>query len=159
SEGMSYVIQVVNGYPVHLYWGKRLRDDIDWSGMLQRAERSSFCPNPVPEDLSVSLDTLPQEYPQYGTGDFREPAYQVQLGDGSRITELKYASHRILAGKPKLTGLPAVYAESDDEAQTLELTLADEYSSLTVTLLYSVFERLNAVTRSARLSLPQEGAS
>lgn len=159
SEGMSYVIQIVNDYPVHLYWGKRLRDEMDWSGMLQRVERSSFCPNPVPEDLSISLDTLPQEYPQYGTSDFREPAYQVQLEDGTRITELKYRNHRILSGKPALNGLPAVYVESDGEAQTLELTLLDDHTGLTVTLLYSVFERLNVVTRSARLSLPQEGAS
>ena len=159
SEGMSYVIQVVNGYSLHLYWGKRLRDDMDWSGMLQRVERSSFCPNPVPEDLSISLDTLPQEYPQYGTSDFREPAYQVRLADGTRITELQYRSHRIYAGKPRLDGLPAVYAESDDEADTLELTLADDHSGLSVTLLYSVFARQNVVTRSARLSLPQDGGS
>ncbi|WP_276354530.1 alpha-galactosidase [Cohnella caldifontis] len=157
SKEMSYVIQIVRGYPVHLHWGKRLRDDGNWSGMLQLAERASFSPNPVADDYRVSLDTLPQEYPQYGTSDFREPAYQVQLSDGTRITELSYRSHRIYAGKPKLEGLPAVYAEADGEAQTLELELADDYSGLTVTLLYTVFEERNFVTRSARLSL-REGA-
>lgn len=37
---------------------------------------------------NAGLDRLPQEYPQYGSGDFRNPAYQVELEDGTRITEL-----------------------------------------------------------------------
>ncbi|MBW5449294.1 alpha-galactosidase [Cohnella sp. CFH 77786] len=158
SDEMSYAIQIVRGYPVHLHWGKRLRDGMDWSGMLPRVERASFSPNPVEDDYSISLDTLPQEYPQYGTSDFREPAYQVQLADGTRITELQYRDHRIYAGKPKLQGLPAVYAESDSEADTLELTLGDDYSGLTVTLSYTVFARMNVVTRSVRLQLEREAS-
>ncbi|WP_123041541.1 alpha-galactosidase [Cohnella candidum] len=158
SNDMSYVIQIVRGYPVHVYWGKRLRDDANWNGMVQRVQRASFSPNPVEDDHTISLDTLPQEYPQYGTSDFREPAYQVRLADGTRITELQYESHRIFSGKPKLQGLPATYTETDDEAHTLELTLADAYSGLTVVLSYSVFEAANAVTRSARLELA-EGAA
>lgn len=118
-------------------------------------ERSSFCPNPVAEDYSISLDTLPQEYPQYGTSDFREPAYQVQLEDGSRITELRYRTHRIYGGKPGLEGLPAVYTESENEAETLELELADEYSGLSVVLSYTVFGERNVVARSARFKLKE----
>lgn len=150
SKEMSYIIQLVKGYPAHAYWGKRIRHDGNLSRMLMFQERCSFSPNPLPEDKSISLDTLPQEYPQYGTSDFRHPAYQVQLEDGSRITELQYRSHRIINGKPKLAGLPAVYVESDGEAQTLELELADEYTGLTVILAYTVFEDFNAIARSAR---------
>jgi alpha-galactosidase len=157
SNEMSYVLKMDRGYPVHLHWGRRLRDDGDWGGMLQLVERVSFSPNPVADDRRISLDTLPQEYPQYGTSDFREPAYQVQLADGTRITEMRYRSHRIYAGKPRLEGLPSVYTESDGEAQTLELELADDYSGLSVTLLYTVFAERNVLTRSARLSL-REGA-
>ncbi|MGF9911822.1 alpha-galactosidase [Paenibacillus ehimensis] len=133
----SYIFQIVNGYPVHLYWGRKLTHDSSLSRFLDYPKQAW-------------IDRLPQEYPQYGSGDFRHPAYQVQLEDGSRITELVYQSHRILNGKPRLQGLPAVYTESDEEAQTLELVLKDPYSGLAVILLYSVFRDHNAITRSVR---------
>ncbi|WP_454188819.1 alpha-galactosidase [Paenibacillus tuaregi] len=150
SKDMSYIIQLVQGYPAHIYWGKKLNRQGNLSDILVRVERCSFSPNPVPEDKTISLDTLPQEYPQYGTSDFRHPAYQLQLEDGTRITEFLYQTHRIIEGKPELEGLPAVYAESGQEAQTLELELVDAHSGVTVILSYTVFEAFNAVARSVR---------
>lgn len=138
AERSSYVFQIVNGYAIHLYWGKKLRADsnfTDWPGVLNQG----------------SLDMIPQEYPQYGTGDFREPAYQVQLTDGSRITELVYKTYRIVPGKPALDGLPAVYVEDDGEAETLELVMEDRYSGLEVVLAYTVFADHDVICRSARL--------
>ncbi|MNM40417.1 Alpha-galactosidase [compost metagenome] len=148
SKDMSYVIQLVNGYPAHAYWGERLRQQGDLTGLIRTIERCSFIPNSVPEDHSISLDTLPQEYPQYGSGDFRNPAYQVQLEDGTRVTELKYRTHRILDGKSALEGLPSVYVEEGDEAETLELELVDSYSGLVVILRYTVFRAFSAIVRS-----------
>ncbi len=134
---MSYIIQLVNGTPAHVYWGKKLHENGNLTGLLNTQK-------------NTGLDRLPQEYPQYGSGDFRCPAYQVQLADGSRITELAYKGHRILQGKPQLDSLPAVYCENDSEAQTLELILFDSYSGLMVLLSYTVFEAFNAITRSVR---------
>lgn len=155
SKDMSYIIQLVRGYPAHAYWGKKLDVEGNLNNLLMFQERCSFGPNPV-EDKSISLDTLPQEYPQYGTSDFRHPAYQVQLEDGSRITELTYRTHRIYQGKPELEGLPAVYVESEQEAATLELELHDVYSGMVVILSYTVFEQFNAIARSVRFA--NEGA-
>jgi len=164
---VSYLFQIVEGFLVHIYWGKQLRhqafslEDIEaWAynqqqvqnpnrlGLIQVRERSSFHPQPIPGKKSYSLDTLAQEFPQYGTSDYRQPAYQVQLDDGTRITELRYESHRIVPGKPALAGLPAVYTESDNEAETLILTLADDYSGLKAHLSYTVFAHSNAIARS-----------
>ncbi|MBY9080699.1 alpha-galactosidase [Paenibacillus sp. HN-1] len=140
SSGMSYIIQIVEGYPVHVYWGSRLKHREPMSDLLIHT------PN------KAGLDRLPQEYPQYGSGDFRNPAYQAELEDGTRITELKYAGYRIIKGKPSLTGLPAVYVEDVAEADTLELELTDAYSGLQVVLSYSIFSDRNVIVRSARLS-------
>lgn len=139
SENMSYVMQIVNGYVLHAYWGKKLRMEEHPQSLINM-------------NGPMLLDRLPQEYPQYGSGDFRNPAYQVRLEDGSRITELQYQGHRILGGKPQLEGLPAIYAENDDEAETLELDLKDEYSGLEVTLSYSIFKHSDALTRSVRFA-------
>ncbi|RKP57227.1 alpha-galactosidase [Cohnella endophytica] len=152
SPNTSYILQLnEKGVPMHVYWGRRVAE-APWDGMMVFRERASFSPNPYPEDRSISFDTLPQEYPSYGTSDFRHPAYQVQLEDGTTITELAYVGHRILAGKPKLDGLPSTYAEKDEEAQTLELELADAVTGLKVVLSYTVFEEHDAIARSVNLT-------
>ncbi|UQZ35555.1 alpha-galactosidase [Paenibacillus sp. PK3_47] len=150
SKDTSYIIQLTEGYPSHVYWGAQLRHDSSLADALVLRERSSFSPTPRPEKPVFSPDALPQEYPQYGSGDFRRPAYQAKLADGSRITELKYTGYTIIPGKPALEGLPAVYAETEDEAKTLELILRDDYAGLTVRLLYTVFAGHSAIARSVR---------
>lgn len=151
AQDTSYVIHVTKtGYPAHLYWGKKIRG-MQLERLFELKERASFSPSTELDHLALSLDTLPHEYPGYGNSDFRMPAYQVMLPNGTTVTDLRYESHSIRSGKPALAGLPATYTESDDEAATLELTLKDELTGLTVILSYTVFEAFNAITRSARL--------
>jgi len=150
SGRTSYVIQLLRGlYPAHVYWGRKLR-----GGQLDRIvrlhPRASFSPVPFADQQGLLFDALPQEYPSYGAGDFRQPAYQVSQPNGSAVTEAEYVSHRIYAGKPKLEGLPATYVERDDEADTLELELFDKLAGLTVILTYTVFNELDAIARSVR---------
>jgi alpha-galactosidase len=140
SAGMSYLIQIVDGYPIHVYWGDKLKHREPMADLFIH----------TPE--KAGLDRLFQEYPQYGSGDFRNPAYQVELEDGTRITELKYEGYKLIRGKPSLAGLPAVYVENETEAETLELELKDAYSGLKVVLIYTVFADRNVIIRSARLS-------
>jgi len=158
TKGSSYVFQILpSGYAAHLYYGKRLRaSDLSW--LLVSQERCSFSPNPVPEDRSISLDTLPQELPVYGTSDYRHPLLQARLEDGTTITEFKYVSHRMEQGKPGLAGLPAVYVERESEAETLVLNMQDLASGLHVELIYAVLEDYDAITRSMRI-INDSGAS
>ena len=150
TPNSSYVIRLIRGVPAHLYWGRKIRG-VALERLLRTVERPSFSPQPFPrEDRTLSFDTLPQEYPGYGTGDFRHPAYQVQLADGTTAVELSYDSHRIVRGKPPLEGLPATYVEADDEAETLELVLVNRYAGLKAVLSYTVFERHDAIARSVR---------
>ncbi|SFD98953.1 alpha-galactosidase [Paenibacillus catalpae] len=150
SKNTSYAFQILKqGYPAHIYWGKKVRG-LQLDRLLQIQERASFSPNPDQGQLNLSLDALPQEFPSYGASDFRSPAYQVKLPNGSTICELTYDSHAIYSGKKKLEGLPAVYVESDSEAETLELTLKDDMTGLTAVLSYTVFEDHDAITRSVK---------
>jgi alpha-galactosidase len=156
AKNASYVMQIINdGYLAHLYWGKKI-NEYNHSNKVRFRDRG-FSPNPVPSDRTFSLDTLPQEYPAYGNTDFRTPAYQVQLENGSTITDLRYLSHTIVKGKPTLEGLPATYVESEDEAETLELILFDELIGLKVKLLYTAYADLDVITRSVQLE--NEGSS
>ncbi|PLT44661.1 Alpha-galactosidase [Paenibacillus pasadenensis] len=149
---VSYVVELIEGsYPAHVYWGPRLAAASPQLGTAFR-ERPSFSPTLLQARPVLTLDTLPQEYPAHGAGDFRAPAYEARLADGTSVTEAVYESHRILGGKPALAGLPAVYVESEDEALTLELTLRDAYSGLAVILSYTVFAEHAAVARSVRFA-------
>jgi alpha-galactosidase len=96
-------------------------------------------------------DSIPFEYPTWGTGDWREPALVVELADGSTVLDLDYRSHTITAGKPPIPGLPSTYVESDDEADTLEITLVDDPSGIEVVVAYTIFRDLAAIARSARV--------
>ncbi|NMO96429.1 alpha-galactosidase [Paenibacillus lemnae] len=150
NDHFGYAMEVVKeGYLAHVYWGKSVRPS-SLHRVLQYRGRSAVSPRPVPEDPSFSPDTLPQEYPAYGAGDFRNPAFQIRQPDGSTVTALKYRAYRITQGKPELQGLPAVYAEAEDGAQTLEIELLDELIGLRVFLSYTVIPAFNALFRSVR---------
>ena len=149
ANNTSYVMKIVrDGYLLHLYWGRRI-DEYHHSNNIQLVDRG-FSGNPYKDDRLFSLDTLPQEYPQYGTTDYRKPAYQVQLENGSTITDLRYHSHQIYKGKAPLEGLPATYVEDENEAETLEIHLQDSLTGLIVILSYTVFNHFNVITKSVR---------
>ncbi|MBC1512407.1 alpha-galactosidase [Listeria booriae] len=146
GKDVSYVLGVVrDGYLAHLYYGKKLRE-YRGSNDLTFIKRD-FSPSVEIGDETFSLDSLPQEYPQYGNTDFRKPAYQVKGPDGTTVSDLRYESHRIYSGKGTLDGLPATHGSDGD---TLEITMVDEVLKLQVVLQYAVFTEYNIITRSAR---------
>lgn len=147
GKDTSYIMQIIKGgYLAHIYWGKKLRAYKGSNPIL--FTKRGFSPNPDPSDPTFSLDTLPLEYPAYGTSDFRTPAYQIQLENGSTISDLRFKNYSIIKGKPKLEGLPATYVEENHEAETLEVQLEDRLIGLRVILSYTVFNRFNVITRS-----------
>ncbi|MGG3467556.1 alpha-galactosidase [Neobacillus pocheonensis] len=147
NDRISYLIQIVHGkYPAHLYWGK-LVQTMQPSTILQYKGRA-FSPTSEPGFPAFSLDTLPQEYPAYGNGDFRSPAYQLRTREGSTITEFIYDSHEIVQGKPRLKGLPASYIENESEAETLIITMVDSMLGIGMNLHYTIYRDLDVITRS-----------
>ncbi|MEH7352329.1 alpha-galactosidase [Neobacillus drentensis] len=148
NKKVSYLIQIVYGkYPAHLYWGRRVQV-LQPSSILSFKGRA-FSPTTEPDDLKFSLDILPQEYPAFGNGDFRKPAYLLRTHDGSTITEFVYDSHEILKGKRPLKGLPSSYIEDDSEADTLVITMVDSILGIGLNLNYTIYRDLDVITRSA----------
>lgn len=147
----SYILQVHHdGYLAHRYFGPRLGEDALAQPLLD-VDRA-FSPQPNPQLSGFSADTLPQEYPSYGRSDFRVPAFEVRFPDGSSVSDLRYRGHQIVAGKPKLAGLPATYVDDEAEADTLVVEMADALSGLTVLLTYTAYREANVVTRSAQFT-------
>jgi alpha-galactosidase len=143
NERVSYLLQVAeNGALVHLYLGPALAPVRSYAHLAGPPFRGFG--NRLGEFSAL-------EYPTYGTGDYRVPAITVAQTDGSTVLDLAYVSHRIVPGKPSLPGLPATYVESDDEAETLEITLRDAPSGVEVRCSYTVFRDLPAIARSVRV--------
>lgn len=150
NEKMSYIFTILkNGQLGQLYVGKRLKDRESFSHLLELAARPmAVCS--YEGNLEFSMEHIKQEYPSYGTGDMRYPAYEILQKNGSRISEFVYKEHQIYQGKPKLSGLPATYVEKETEATTLEIYLEDQITQTELILTYTIFENLSAIARNAR---------
>lgn len=146
----SYVMGLLEGRLVHLYYGKRLaEEDLRY---LLATSRYHWLENPVGEEVNLN-DTLPFEYPTDGVGDYREPCLSIRAEDGARACDLRYVSYEVIDGKPEIPGLPSshVAADTDAQSQTLAITLCDEVLSLDVILTYSVFQDCDAIIRHVRV--------
>ena len=143
TEKTSYIIGLLNGeLPIHIHWGKRIdRIPDDWGKTYTRRALSAY------DRGEFSSNTLPQEYPTFGNADNRIPAMQISSGVNGQQVKLKFSKYEIESGKPALEGLPATYTEADSEADTLKITLTDEVQQLEVTLYYTVFNNIDAITR------------
>ncbi|HBA64244.1 MAG TPA: alpha-galactosidase, partial [Lachnospiraceae bacterium] len=150
NNSISYIIKILeNGQPGQVYFGRRLTDREDFGYLVEYARRD-MAPYPFEGRSDFSLEHLKQEYPTFGSGDMRYPAFELEREDGSRVVDFRYKSYEIYKGKKKLEGLPAVYVESEEEADTLELVLEDELIHTQIVLSYTIFRDHPVITRHAK---------
>ena len=152
NNKISYLIKILaNEQLGQLYFGKRIPDRENHDYLVENTYRpvTSYV---FDDEYSFSLGNVKQEYPAYGTTDQRRPALDIKQPNGSRITDFKYISHKIYAGKRKLPGLPATYVEDESEATTLEINLYDKLIQVTLCLQYTIFENSAAIARSVKFS-------
>ena len=149
GRGFSYCLKISpEGQLLNLYWGARL-PQTDLSYLLQSFEGGA--------SFDMEEYRMPIESVSRGSGFFGAPLVQAVNGQGDDLTQLRYVSHEIIAGKPALAGLPAVYTESDGEAQTLIIKMRDALTGLTANLQYTVMEGYDVLTRSMVLKNEGQG--
>lgn len=151
NENISYIMAILeNGHLGQIYFGKKIHDKEDFSYLIEKAPRpmTSYV---FEGDRLFSLEHIKQEYPVYGTTDYRHPAVEILQKNGSRISNFCFRSFEIQSGKPKLEGLPATYTESEEEAKTLCLRMRDSVSGIVLELLYTIFSDGGVLARSVRL--------
>lgn len=149
TKNTSYLMEVVgDGHLVHAYWGKKIHTP-DLPMLVDRVEVCSFSPNPQKSDKTISFDTMPREYPDYGRSDYDSPAYEVFSETSGHITAPLYKDHEVINGKAQLESLPGTYSLDIDDVKTLIITLEDERTGLEIDLFYTVFYEYDAITRHA----------
>lgn len=149
----SYAIKILpNGYLIQLHYGAKL-DTTELDDLFVKYGTPSFCPNLPDKELPdwFSADTAAFEYSANGRGDYRTNALQIRAPYGGSVTDIRYVSHKIYPGKYSLPGLPAVYAHTPEDADTLEILAKDPLTEAEITLRYGVFRNYDAITRSVTI--------
>ena len=145
NDRISYIMAVLPGQMLgHLYFGPRLEklNVQNILGHLGLSEADFSC-------QECALDRLPQEYPAFGLGDYREGALRLENPDGSTTADLRFLSAQQEEGKPGLPGLPATFGQ---DGKTLRVRLRDPATALETELLYTIFDACDAILRSARIT-------
>lgn len=147
TKTTSYQMMVdAYGFLLHIYYGDRTEEDMSY---LLDYRDSGFSGNPydVGDRREYSLDTLPQEYPSNGIGDYRVNSVSVINEDGTDAVDFRYEGYQILQGKYSIPGMPALYGK---EGETLIIRVKDQVTGLAADLYYSVWEEEDILTRCVR---------
>lgn len=151
NKEVSYIIKILDNKQLgNLYYGKKVHDKKSFDYLLEGKLRP-LAAYVFEENYSFSLQYIKQEYPSYGTTDFRYGAIEIKQENGSKITNFEYKSHKIFRGKKQLDGLPSTYVEDDREAESLEIILYDSLIDIELILSYTVYDDLPVITRNAKV--------
>ncbi|MGM0524095.1 MAG: alpha-galactosidase [Bacillota bacterium] len=150
NRDVSYLFNVLpTGELTQLYYGKHLRHVDDFSHLFYSEVKDNSC---TEADAALSMDVIRQEYPSFSRSDFRLPAMQLTSQNGSRVSKFTYSGYEKVAGKQTLPGLPATYVETNDEAETLIITLTDDVLQATLRLTYTIYKDAPVITRHAAIT-------
>ncbi len=150
NQQISYIIEIMeNGQLGNLYYGKHLKDRESFVYLHEEMPRPLAALAAVAPS-ALCLQYTKQEYPSYGTGDYRYGACTIEQENGSRITKFEYATHSIYEGKKKIEPLPATYVENKKEATSIEIRLYDKVIDTDLILTYTIYEDLPVITRHAK---------
>ncbi len=151
TKNTSYIIGFLRDrLLLNLYYGRKLKDfDYNLSDLSVHGRSLTSVEAGLEGAGQGEIHSL--DFSTFGNSDLRLPTLHLKYADGSMVSCFKYRNHKIYAGKPLLKGQPATYVEDDSEADTLELELFDELQKVSVTLIYTAFNNIDAIARSIRV--------
>ena len=146
TKDTTYAFRITEGYPEHLYYGRRV-PDTSFEAVALKNTIDLGC-TVKEEGSSFFLERNLLEYSGIGRGDYRHSPIELLMPDGSFVCDFVYDSHRIIDGAYSTKELPTAYGE----AKTLEITLKDKkFNGLNLKLNYVVFEECNVICRNVEL--------
>ena len=153
TKNTTYAFRISEGYPEHLYYGKKVVDS-DFTAASLKNTIDLGCTVKT-EGSGFFLERNLLEYSGVGRGDYRHSPIELLMPDGTFVCDFVYDSHRIIDGAYTTEGLPTAYGEG----QTLELILKDKkFPEISLKLSYVVFEDCDAICRNVELINDGEGA-
>lgn len=133
-----------------LYFGKALGDlsidDLTYISTYHNPSAGvvNFSPN-IP---NFTLADRRQEYPTYGTSDFREGAINLSRDDEYLYTDFVYESFEVKKGIARNLSFPSAYG---DDGEELIIKLVDKGHELELYLSYFIFPQVSAIVRQVQI--------
>ena len=146
GKGVTYAFFINDfDYAEHLYYGKTIGHD-DLTYIRGFGGKSTVATVPGHDAVAGlnSYHNFPAELAFWGTGDYREPAVEIENPAGDRLTELLYDGYEILDTKPAISGMPSMKG-----GQTLVLHLKDRVNQFACDLYYTVYDDTGVIARRA----------
>ena len=146
TKNTTYAFRISEGYPEHLYYGRRIADsDFTAVALKNTIDLGSTVKL---EGSGFFLERNLLEYSGIGRGDYRHSPIELLMPDGTFVCDFVYDSHRVVDGAYTTKELPTAYGE----AKTLEITLKDKkVSHLKLIINYVVFEDCDVICRNVEL--------
>jgi len=161
TENTGYMFRITKHCHLeHIYYGNKLPDGISAQDIEALApKRTAQAGSTVAydkEDNLYCLDTMCFEWSGIGRGDYRFSPAEIKMPDGSFVSDFIYESHSVKEGIIPMKELPSSHG-AENECASLEIILRDKVCSVTLKLIYTVFEKSDCITR--RVILENNGAS
>jgi alpha-galactosidase len=149
----GYIFRLTkHGHLEHVYFGARLSasaslliDEIEALAPKRSAQAGSTVAYDR-EDPLYCLDTMCLEWSGIGKGDYRYSPTEIKMPDGGFVSDFVYTHHCIKAGPIPMEALPTAQG-TENECMSLELNLRDTACEVFVTMVYTVYEATNVITR------------
>lgn len=150
NKKVSYLFYIMpNKQLGHLYYGQSLGklDLEDLEYFSDHSNRGAEITEYDPKLKDFSLGDRMQEYPVFGTSDYREGALDLKLGKEFIYPDFKYSAYQISHGK-KRQQTPVSYGEDSDN---LIIDLIDQEHQLKLQLTYTIYPDTGAIVRSSKI--------
>ena len=152
TKGTTYAFRINEGYPEHLYYGRRIVDS-DFTATALKNTIDLGCTVKT-EGSKFFLERNLLEYSGVGRGDYRHNPIELLMPDGTFVCDFVYDSHRVYDGAYTTEGLPTAHGE----AQTLEIIFKDKkFTDISLKLNYTVFEDCDAICRNVEFVNDNDG--
>lgn len=151
NKEVTYLFDLLpNQQLEHLYYGEDLgklsKNDLEY--MSLHPNKASGTVKFSKKIKNLTLADRMQEFPTYGTSDFREGAVSIENEDAYLYPEFKYDHFEITTGKRRSLDFPTSYG---NDSENLIVYLIDTEHQLELQLSYSIFENLSAIVRKAAI--------
>ena len=154
NEKVSYIFYLLKNKQLgHLYYGKSIKnltkEDIQY--FLNRDNKAAGTVKFYGDDNKFTLADTLQEYPVFGTSDFKDGGLSVFEDNTPLYLDFQYEKYEIINGKKKISGFPSSYAD-ENESQTLIVFMKDKSYDITLEQRYTIFKDSSIIVRNQIIS-------
>lgn len=151
NEKISYLFyRLKNDQLGHLYYGSRIHnlDQQNIEYLIKKDNKAAGTVKFGIEDRKFTLADMMQEYPVFGTSDYKDGGIILYDDQIPIYPDFVYESYEIRDGKKRRSGFPCSYGS---DSKTLVITLVEKYYNVILKQYYTIFNDSAVVVRNQKI--------